>query len=593
MPGRGRTPLWLAAVVAVGVVAAGAAWLLKPGPELPLRKLELSAGSGRVLNPRENNVAVSPDGLWVAYSADSGLWIRRMADTEAHEVTGSEGVGVIFWSPDSEWVGFIVEQTLWKVPAAGGQRLRVGDLPSRPGAAAGGAWLEDGRILLATGDAGLFGVPSSGGKVEVALPRDTAREQDLHDAAPLPGGGVVFVRHNLDGINGLGVWRDGESRQVLHLPGEYLKNPCYSPTGHILFCQGESTSGLWAVAFDLRSLETRGDPFFVAPMAESPSVSADGTLVYLSGGGQVVTEELVVLDRTGALLQVLGVQNSLWPFPSLGRDLDMAVCAARESSVWDLWVFDERGGAVRLTDDPADDDCPVLSPDGRRVYYCKGNAGDWRLVRRAVDGTGDEEPVLAGGDLPPDYAAARPWLTADGRLLLYTAAGGESKQDIAMVPLGEDGLPSGPPEAVIATKAAELGAVLSPDGQFIAYMSDVSGRHEVYVARFPSGAGRRQVSVAGGTWPRWRDDGRELCYVAVDSMAAVDIELGERVLIGAQRTLFRFPGTNKSLYAGLTDGFDMSADGRAFLVGRWRENPDQVAEPAHIVVVENWIKEFE
>ncbi len=145
---------------------------------------------------------------------------------------------------------------------------------------ASGAWLKDGRIFLTTGDAGIYAVASGGGRIEEFVTRDLEQEQDLHNAAPLPGSGVVFVRHNLDGINALGVWRDGE-------------------------------------------------PFFVAPMADSPSVSADGTLVYLAGGSEAADEEMVLVDRRGELVKVLGRQPSFWPFPTLSPDLDFAVCSAR------------------------------------------------------------------------------------------------------------------------------------------------------------------------------------------------------------------------------------------------------------------------
>jgi len=590
--GRTRPLLWAAVAVVVGLAAAGGAWLLKPVPEPPLRKLELSTGPGRIMNARESGVAISPDGQWIAYSSLGTLWIRRLDDFAAHEVEGSKDVSLIFWSPDSEWVGFALDTIVWKVPASGGQPLRVGELPSRPGLASGAAWLEDGHIYVTTGDAGIFALPAAGGRCEEVVTRDLEKEQDLHNASPLPGGGVLYVRHNLDGINALGVWRDGVRKQVLYLPGEYLKHPFYAPSGYILFCEGESTSGLWAVPFDVDRLETRGEPFFIAPEADLPTVSADGTLVYLSGGGANVGEELALVDRQGATLKVLGRLPSIWPYPSLGPDRDVAACAARESINWDLWLCDERGGRVRLTDDVPDDDCPVISSNGRWVYFCKGNQSDWNLMRRAVDGTGDPDTLIHGGDLPPDYMVARPWLTADDRLLLYGAKGVDGKPDIAMLTLGEDGLPSGPPETVIATKAAEMGAVLSPDGQFLAYMSDLSGRVEVYVARFPSGAGRRQVSVSGGTWPRWRSDGRELCYVAVDSLAAVDIETGDRLHIGAPRVLFSFPGTNKSLPAGQTDGFDMTPDAQAFLMVRLHRDPDKIITPAHVVVVENWAREF-
>ncbi len=148
-------------------------------------------------------------------------------------------------------------------------------------------------------------------------------------------------------------------------------------------------------------------------------------------------------------------------------------------------------------------------------------------------------------------------------------------------------------KVMIATKANELAAELSPDGDFVAYVSDITGRFEVYLARYPTGAGRRQVSVEGGMWPQWRGDGRELFYASGDSLVAVDVQLGDRHLIGAPRRLFALGPTLHSMGTGYIKGFDVSSDGERFLAVRPVEWEDETSDETRIVHVENWIREFE
>ncbi|HPF69163.1 MAG TPA: protein kinase [Candidatus Krumholzibacteria bacterium] len=588
--GRGRAPLWLTAIVVVAAGVAALAWQFKPQPERPVRRFELGVESNQDVDPAAPALAISPDGTRIAWVGGGRVWIRILSEDAARAVEGSENAEVACWSPDSDWLAFAVGRILWKVPADGGHPQRVGDIGGTPGAAGGAAWLPDGRIYVTTGDRGVVALAAAGGKPDSVVTVDLEVEQDLHHVAPLPGGGLVFVIHRLDGINSLGVWRDGERKIILRLPGEYLRHPCWSPTGHILYSQNEAQPGLWALPFDADRLEATGDPFFLSTGSNKPTVAADGTLVYVAYGGQLQEHELVLLDRQGRDVHLFGKRHSLWPFPAITPQADLAAAVVREDAgVWDLWVFDDRGAAVRMTDDPAEEDCPILTADGRYVIYGAGNAGDWRMMRSAVDGTGEAE-LLRGPDqpLPPHYYATNPSLSPDGRSLIYAAKGLEGSQDIVMMPLDADCRPAGEPQIVIGTKAAEMGGALSPDGRFLAYMSDVTGRYEVYVAQFPSGAGRRQVSVDGGQWPQWRSDGRELCYAGDDSLRSVTIELGERVLIGEPRGLFVLPRTAQSLFTGLREGFGMTPDARTFLVTRVGSDDRGDQPRARIAVVENW-----
>ena len=252
-----RSRYWITAVV-MGILATAAlTWFFKPTTEPPLRKLELGLSQGAKLDAERSGLAISPDGHTIAYVDQNRLWIRRLDQATPQEIADSEGAGLPFWSPDGVWLGYFADQSLWKIPARGGQRTRIGEAPSVMGAAAGAAWLTDGMIYMTTGNHGLHAIPAVGGKAVEVMQVDRETEQDYHDAAPLPDGrGVLYVIHRVDdGISALGVWDGKDRKQLLHLPGEYVKNPTYSSTGHILYAVGDERSSIWAVPFDLDKLE--------------------------------------------------------------------------------------------------------------------------------------------------------------------------------------------------------------------------------------------------------------------------------------------------------------------------------------------------
>ena len=586
-----RAGLWIAILLVAGLGAAGLAWLLKPASEAPLRKLELGLAPGAMLDAERSGLAISPNGKRIAYVDQERLWIRRLDQVQPLEIPDSEGATLPAWSPDGAWLAFVVDKTIWKIPAEGGQRTRVGDAPSVMGAAAGLAWQTDGRLYLTPGNTGLYAIPATGGKSELVTEVDGTTEQDYHDVAPLPADrGVIYVIHRLtDGVCALGVWDGQQHRQIAHRPGERLKNPVYSSTGHILYSAGNADPSIWGLAYDLDRLEVTGEPFLVAQSADVPRVSDDGNLVYLSGGAVQREYELVLVDRQGKDLRIFGRARDLWPFPALAPNGREAVVIAQTGGEWDLWLYDDRGAQVRLSDTFSEEDCPVISSDGRHVYYADGTAARWFIARRALDGTGKAE-IIVSDQHPPHYYGANPWFSRDGKLMLYSSNGGETGNDITALRLGEEGAV---PEPVIATKANELAAQLSPDGDYVAYVSDITGRFEVYLARYPTGAGRRQVSVEGGMWPQWRGDGEELFYVSGDSLVAVDIQLGERHLIGAPRRLFAVGPTLHSMGTGYIKGYDASSDGEQFLIVRPVENEGDAVDGTRIVHVENWIREFD
>jgi len=588
---RGRPVLWLAALVVGVVAAAGAAWLAKPVPESPLRKLELGLPREAKLDPEFSGLAISPDGNMVAYLDRHRLWIRRLDEAHSREVPDSEGAGNPCWSPDSRWLGFSINNVIWKVPHEGGQPIRIGEAAGVVGMAGGLAWLPDDRIYITGGAAGIDALAAAGGKPVVVCDVDHINQQDFHDAAPLPDGrGILLVIHRLDdGVSALGVWDHNQVHEILHLPGERLKRPCYSPSGHIIYTAGENDATLWALPFDLENLAVTGERFVLVQNADVASVSDTGDLCFLSGGTIQRTHEMVLLDRAGETVINFGTAENIWPYPALSATGREALAASSIEGIWDVWLFDDRGARVRLTDTFAEEDCPVFTPDGQSTYFPTGNSANWRLVKLALDGTTPPD-TLQTGAAPPAYTGCNPFITPDGSRMLYSSSAGETGNDIYEIRLDD---PNAQPEPLLVTKASEMAPALSPDGNFLAYMSDVPGHQEVFLARYPSGAGRRQVSVDGGGWPKWREDGRELYYISQDSLTVVDVELGDRPLIGTPRRLFSVGATVNSIGTGLTKGFDVSADGTRFLVTRAVTTADDQPEDTRAIYVSNWFKEFE
>jgi len=585
-----KASVWALLLLAGVITTAAGAWILKPGPEPILRKLEIGLDSGSPVNQDSPGLALSPDGMIIAYIENDRLWLRSLDQVQAIEVAETKGATVCAWSPDGQWLAFGVNNETWKVPRGGMGPIRVGESTRQGGSAAGMAWPVQDQIYVTSGSGSLVALPASGGRpVEVVKP-DLSLEQDLHNAASLPDGrGVLFVSHLLDdGVCAIGVW-DGETRkQVLHLPGDYIRNPVYSPSGHLVYSLGESETSIWAIPFSIDRLEVTGDPFLVAQNGGLPRVSSEGTLIYIHGSGAQVKYEVLLVNRQGNLLRVMGQADDIWPFPALTPDGRDVVIPAKYGGQWDLWIWDERGARIRLSDDNADEDCPVMTSDGQFVYFGSGNAANWFIKRIAADGTG-AMVTLPLEAAPPHYYGSNPWLSVDGRLMLYSSKGEKTGNDIASFRLDEEGAV---PEILIATNDNELAPSLSPDGEHLLYMSNVTGRFEVYLARYPSGTGRRQVSTEGGAWPRWNGDGAEVYYVVEDSLMVVEVEKGARLMLGPPRALFSIGPTTHPITPIALQGFDVTDDGENFVYIRRAEAEVADAVAKRIVYVENWFEEF-
>ena len=500
-----RTVLAGALVVALGIIFAMLVRSPEGPPELPLRKFSFPEIAD-YLAP-----AISPNDRHIAYEVSRGgdwrrLQILDLASGETRAIEGAEEAEAPFWSPDSNFVGFVSGNELKKVSVQGGPATT---LCSLPGPFWGASWSSDGRSIVfgASGESGLYEVPAQGGAVKRLL--EAEAEPGFRNPHLLPsesGGRVVLLDNGLARETGEIVLHDLDSgrREVL-APGTW---PVYSPTGHIVYevmTVARNSGTLWALPFSLETLTTTGEPFPVAENAQIPSVARDGTLVYVQTSG-VGREQLVWKDRKGLKAGVIGQAQDLMIAPNLSPDGKRVAVWGIENNNSDIWIHDDaRGLKTRLTFHPAREDRPIWSPKGDEIAFASLRNGTADVFTKAADGSGEPQPVVA----TPAAEFVIDW-SRDGKYLALVRM--DPSPDIWYVERKDDKT-WGAPAPFVESPFDDREPTFSPDGRWLAYVTDESGRYEVYVQRFPEGGGKRQVSANGGIQPWWRGDGKELFYV--------------------------------------------------------------------------------
>lgn len=576
-----------AAAFGLGVVAA---WLTleraTPRSPLPLRKFQVSASPSA--NPA--NPVVSPDGTMIAYTQGGRLWVRDLNQIEPREVPETDGAVQPFWSPQSDFVGYFDRDTatLKKIPAKGGPGAVLCRL-SAP-LYQGAAWGSQGRIVFSQvgpGHVGLFEVPAQDGEPRALVTADSSKgEFELRHPCFLPDGRTLLFTVFKDDGSGEIVVQSGTTRtRIFQSSEEFINSLAYSPTGHILFQRGSLSSGIWAIPFSLSNLTQTGESFRVAPNADWPSVSVDGTLVYRSGTTEG-SQQLVWVDRTGTVVGTIGQPQGQITTPVLSPDGRLVAVMGTEDGSQNIWIHDvARGTKTRLTAEPAGAFFPAWSPDGRQVAFASTRSGVTDLFVQAADGSGIVQPLVSGplGEYAPAWSP-------DGRYVAYYLLDPKTNRDLWYLPLTGTRKPA----PFLQTPAVEALPVISPDGRYVAYMSNESRRYEVYIKPFPTGEGKWPVSVNGGVSPRWSGRGDELFYVEDNALMAVPVETRAGFRAGLPRRLFAGEQTRVLLdpvRAGsppFLSRYDVTPDGQRFVVVQ------SVGEgaPLTITVVQNWAAEF-
>jgi serine/threonine protein kinase len=572
---RERLAWGLAAAAAVATMILGVGFVRRAPARPRLVRFEIPTPEGiaSIDTPR-----ISPDGRTIAFNATDSvgknrLWVRALNALKAHPLEGTEGTTRPFWSPDSRYLGFFAEGKLKKIDVTGGPAQKICDAPT----GADGSWSVDGVILFdGEGADPIYRVPAAGGTPVAAVKEEASRkETEVGWPEFLPDGRHFFYmaagQKAENNAYRIGTLDSAETK--LLAPAQTLVT--YAPPGYLLFVRDRT---LVAQPFDPRALKITGEP---VPLAEHIgtnsvglarfSVSRDGTLVYRTGE---TGHRFLWVDRSGREGETVGDPGEYHnPAFAPGGDRLAFNLADPRGGKFDIWIRDlKRGVSSRFTFGAGGAFCPLWSPDGRRMVFSVGDD----LFEKAVEGQGEEKLFLKSNERKIAYD----W-TRDGRYIAFSSQGKETDWDIWVVPtFGES-----KPIPFLKTPFAELRPAFSPDGRFLAYQSNESGRTEVYAQSFPGPGGKWQISTSGGLEPQWRADGKELYYRAPDQkLMAVDIQTGSGMTAGAPQPLFQ----GRFDMEAVRNRFLPAADGKRFLtvapLGREAMTPT--------TVVLNWYAEL-
>ena len=514
---------------------------------------------------------LSPDGSYLAFTAPQEgrtlLFVRPLDSLESQVLPGTDDATHPFWSPDSASIGFFAQGKLKRIALTGGPPQTLCNA-YRGG---GGTWNGDGEIVFAGLGTPLSRVPATGG-----VPAPIAKLVGRFPKFLPDGRRFLFSAYGAPENSGIYVGSLDAAPPTRILPD--LSNAAYTPAGasgrggYLLF-RREGT--LMAQRFDPDRLRLTGDIF---PLAEQVApqlggygpftVSDNGVLAYRSGA-QV--NQLVWMDRTGAPTQSVGSPGEFNNFRLSPDEKRIAFDRTdAQSSNLDIWTLDmARGVASRLTSDLAVDNLPIWSPDGLRILFPSRRSGAFDLFIKSATGAGQEELLIKLGT-PTGWGTD--W-SRDGRFVMYQIPDPRTGQDLWISPQSGDRKPF----PYLQTQFDEQEGRFSPDGHWVAYVSDETGSDEIYVQAFPLSGGKWRISSGGGSEPEWRKDGLELFYVAADqNLMAVSIKLGSTVDAGKAKSLFPVP------VRAFRRSYAVSGDGQRFLTIR------PAGETHPITVVLNW-----
>jgi serine/threonine-protein kinase len=530
--------------------------------------------------------------MYLVYSASDSegvrLYLRPMDETVGQPMEGTEnGVGPIF-SPDGQWVAFWTDGEFKRISIDGGPPVTLCEISNPP---YGASWGRDNTIVFGQYNGGIVKVSADGGGPRAIT---NLAEGEFSHRFPqiLPDGEwLMFTRTKADTI-----WQRAQvmaqslktaERKVLVENGADAR---YVPTGHLVFAR---LGILMAVPFNAEQLKTTGGPVgvigdvkqavnaghnFNDTGAAQFSFSAYGSLAYVSGGIFPDTEDqLVWLDRQG-MAEPLDAPRAPYVAPRISPD-GKRVAFLKWSMKRDIWIHDiARASSTRMPLKEGTFEAPLWTPDGSRITFSESTEETAKgIYWMLADGSGSVERLTTGPSWPHS------WLP-DGRLLAFVS--GEKEDDIWVLNLGDE------PRPFLASPAKEQQPTFSPDGRWLAYLSNQSGRNEVYVTPYPGPGPHHQISTHGGNSPAWAPNGRELFYctsMASDglrSMMAVAIEAEPNFTAGKPRELFR----EGFVLCGTINCYDVSPDGQRFLVIRPGAPQREPVTQIHIVL--NWFEEL-
>jgi len=534
-----------------------------------------------------SRLAISHDGSRVAYVASRAgteqLFLRAMNNLEAVPLAGTENAYSPFFSPDGQWLAFFAEDKLKKVSLAGGAPQILCDAR----VAASGDWGPNDAIVFSQSiPTGIWGVSAGGGTPRPITTTDP-KANDSH-AAPefLPGGKTLLFSRNISDRREIVVQslETGE-RKVLVRGGN---SPHYVPTGHLVFVE---EGNLMAVTFDPMRLQVSGSPVVVLDgVGQSTAgqsdfaISDQGALVYVAARAAAGEENRMVwVDRKGTE-ELLPTAPRPYLRPRLSPDGQRIAVSFRDGSdASQVWIYDLLSDRMSRLTFEGSNQFPIWTTDGKRVIFRSHRLDGARTVNlawKSADGAGPSETLVTEKELSTlsTPASASP----DGTVLLYNRVSPTSA-DVRILPLRGNRQP----QPYLETAFSQGAAQLSPDGRWVAYVSNEFGRYEIYVRSFANAQVKWQISDGGGVEPVWARNGQELFYRAGDRSLAVDITTHPAFRAGKPRVLFKGQFSRGSTAVGAA-GYDVSLDGQRFLMVK----PVGQAEATQINVVQNWFEEL-
>ena len=592
---RRALPFIATATVAGALFSAATYWWTAsaPAPRPSVRFLHVPSVAAPLFSSQvQRDLAVSPDGRAVVYSSGStgvaNLHVRRLDQLDIAALRGGEAAFNPLFSPSGEWIAFVdqTDQThIKKVSALGGPPVSV---TKAANGIIGVDWLDDGHIVFGVRESGLFIVPDAGGEaVALTTPDPGQNEQEHLWPTAVAGTSVVLFVANRTGAppiqNGQLAAVDRASKRVVRLNVAGI-SPRYAPSGHIVYASADGS--LRAIGFDPESMALTGNPVPVlegvgvkTSGAANFDVSRGGHLVYSGSGNAVAARSLAWVDRNGTAIAIPAPPRNYF-YARISPDGSRLSLDVRDQEE-DIWIWDlKRETISRLTDKPGPDQYGLWTAD-QRIVFSSVLQGRAELFHHRPDGVGQPQPIT---DTAADKLTAFPnAITKDGKVIFRAVVPGRSN-DLFVVDLNGDRQH----KVLLSTEHDERNASMSPDGRFMVFESNLSGRNQVYVRPFPNvDAGQWQVSAGEGAEPVWSPTGREIFYIAGNVLMTVQVDTTRDIVLEKPVELFE---VTPYYFGGIGRNYDVTANGQRFVMVA---NPvSKETRTAPITVVLNWAEEL-
>jgi Tol biopolymer transport system component/predicted Ser/Thr protein kinase len=575
---------WVIAALALALVAVALWGWLRPAPPEPRAVVRLTATLPVANVP--GSLAISRDGSRLAFvgGPQRQIYVRMLDQLETRPVSGTEGATFLCFSPDGQWISYVDSSVqpnkLKKTALAGGPAQILADAIQTTGPPTQDWGLDD--TILFTSNGALMRIPAAGGAPQTLATPDS-KKNELFYFSPqlLPGGKQVLFSIALAGTGQIAVLnlRTGEKKILVATviaSGRFLPTGPGSSQGHIVY---SSTGSLMAVAFNASRMEVKGSPVPVLDGVQSFSnspfalmgVSDSGTLAYVTGGSSAGSAfTLVWVDRTG-VEQPVPAPPRFYSFVRLSPE-GQRIALVISGQGPQLWVYDLARGTLRNLTSEGSGGNATWTPDGKRLIYSPSSG--MSIVSTPVDASAPPS-ILASVE---NSRATPTSVSPDGKLVIghYNSNG-----RLWVMPLSEGSSGNSKLQSFLDSPSRKLEPAFSPDGHWVAYRSDETGRPEIYVAPYPGPGGKFLISTEGGTMPRWSHDGRELFYRNGDKVMAVDIQTSPAFRAGTPKVLFQ---------GNYANSYDVAPDGKRFLMIKL---PASAQSPTdHVTVVLNWFEEL-